>query len=94
MRTKVAILAELHRHKTCSRAQLDRYLRAFNITPIGVRQSPQLFPDDAAERILKQLGFIFPDDCGRPGCPGASKPERLISMSELRNERKRARRAA
>jgi hypothetical protein len=79
MRTKVAILAELHRHKTCSRAQLDRYLRAFNITPIGVRQSPQLFPDDAAER---------------PGCPGASKPERLISMSELRNERKRARRAA
>ena len=100
MRTKVAILAEIQRHKTCSRAQLDRYLAAFNILPVGVRQRPRLYSEDAAERILKQLGLlegpngalVNPEHAC--GSPWPDKPERIVSMKELREERrKRARRA-
>jgi len=58
MRTTQAILAEIRRLKTCSIQQLYRYFAAFHIEPVGVRQRPQLYPNDAAERILKQLGLI------------------------------------
>lgn len=93
MKTKVAILAEIHRHKTCSRAQLDRYLTAFHITPLGVRQRPRLYPDDAAERILKQLGLMV--DAGLEPERPRGAPVRLMTMKQLREERRKgARRAA
>jgi hypothetical protein len=96
MRTTEAILAEIHEHKTCSKQQLYRYFAAFNITPVGVRQRPRLYPDDAAQRILKQLGLVTDAGCGAPGCPNAA-PVKLVTTKELRSIRDRskaARRAA
>jgi hypothetical protein len=89
------ILAEVHRHKTCTKRQIYRYLKLFNINPVGIRQKPQLYPDDAAQRILKQLGLIdLPDGTPVYEEP-ATKPACLVSMRELRHERsKAARRAA
>ena len=46
------ILAEVHEHKTCTKRQVYRYLKLFGIEPVGIRQRPQLYPDDTAEQIL------------------------------------------
>lgn len=92
------IVAEVRQHKTCSKRQVQRYMKLFNIKPVGVRQIPRLYPDDATERILKQLGLVTSAGCGVPGCPNAADPakqEHILSMPELCHERsKRARRAA
>lgn len=100
------ILAEVHQHKICTKRQLYRYLKQFNITPVGVRQRPQLYPDDAAQRVLLQLGLIEgphgilqnPEhQCGSswPDQPAARKATPIVSMRQLRHERtKSARRAA
>ena len=94
MKTTLAILAQIRLHKTCSTAQLYRYFAAFHIEPVGVRQRPRLYPDDAAERILKALGLIdLPNGTPVYEEP-AAKPVRQVSMRELRNERSKARRAA
>jgi hypothetical protein len=79
MKTLQQIHLEIRKHKTCSRMQLYRYIRAFGIRHLGARQRPQRYPDDAAERILSHLGF----DGG----------ERIVSLAELRAERAKARKA-
>ena len=100
MKTTVAILEEIRRHKTCSVTQLYRYFAAFNITPLGVRQRPQVYPDDAGERILEQLGLASNAGCGVPGCPNtprrsaAPTPARpgpkIDTMNQLRAIRSRS----
>jgi len=63
--------------KPTSLAQLRRYIRAVGIKPIGARQRPQRYPDDAAGKILVHLGF-----------EERSKPtNRIVSMATLRNDR-------
>ena len=107
MKTTVAILAEIRLHKTCSVTQLYRYFAAFNITPVGVRQRPRLYPDHAAQTILIKLGLAADSaGCGIPGCPNAAPPDlarrkrkkpvlQIDSMDQLRAVRaKSARRAA
>lgn len=84
MRTVDGILAEIRKYKPCSHAQLYRYLAAFNIEPQGVRQRPQLYPDDTAKRILTNLGFDTQSEPAKPG--------RLLGMGQLRAERARSRR--
>jgi hypothetical protein len=55
--TASEIREKVSQQKPVSRPQLYRYIKALNITPIGARQKPQRFPDDAADRILIHLGF-------------------------------------
>jgi len=43
--------------KRVSRPQLYRYLCALNIQPLGARQRPQHYPDNAPVRILAHLGL-------------------------------------
>jgi len=58
---------------SCSKSTALRYLRKAGIDPAGsLRTRPRLYPDDAANRILTQIGY------------------RIVSMNELRNERRRA----
>lgn len=68
--------------KPVSRRQVIRYLNDCRISPIGIRQRPQQYPADSADRILTHLGL---------GKVSAPKPARLPSMRELQNERKKAR---
>lgn len=55
-------IVEIQRHmkpvKPASRARVYVWLSKFNIKPVSrVRQTPQQYPDDAAEVILKNLGL-------------------------------------
>ena len=43
--------------KPVSRRQVARYLKNFEIRPVGRRQNPQNYPDDAAKRILQEFGL-------------------------------------
>jgi hypothetical protein len=43
--------------KPISRQHLYTYLQDLKIKPIGARQRPQRYPDDAPIRILVRLGF-------------------------------------
>lgn len=55
--TTKQILKAVSPLKPVSHRQLIRYLVAFNIKPLGIRQRPQQYPADTADRILKHLGF-------------------------------------
>ena len=44
-------------HKKVSHSTIYNYLRRLEIRPVGVRQCPQRYPQDTAERILKALGI-------------------------------------
>jgi len=91
MRTTEAILAEIRQYKTCSKQQLYRYFARFSIAPLGVRQRPRLYPDDAARRILLQLGLVE-----GPTVTVKSRIARphVVSMRALRAERRKAERRA
>ena len=80
-----SIVAEVQPYKPCTKRQVYRYLKRFNINPVGVRQKPQLYPDDAGQRILKQLGLfegpngtlVNPEHaCGSPWPDNPAKCER------------------
>ena len=43
--------------KSLTREGLYPHLHALKIKPLGARQRPQRYPDDAAERVLLHLGF-------------------------------------
>lgn len=60
MKTIEQILEEVSKAgKQCSRRQLFRYFGAVTppIKPVGSRQRPQLYPDDAPIRIKVHLGL-------------------------------------
>ena len=69
------IILSIRVHKTCSESQALRYLKRMGIKPVGVRQRPQRYPADTAERILSELGFVAED---------AAPATRIPSMAELR----------
>lgn len=52
------ILVTLKPHKRMSRETLYTHLRALKVKPIGVRQSPQRYPDDVPDKILQRLGLV------------------------------------
>ena len=43
--------------KPVTRATLYRNFQALGIKPLGVRQIPQLYPPDTAQRILRRYGL-------------------------------------
>ena len=46
---------------------LYRHLHTLRIKPVGVRQIPQRYPDDAGARILKHLGVTLTKSARRGG---------------------------
>ena len=52
------ILVTLKPHKPMSRETLYGHLRALRVKPLGVRQSPQRYPDDVPNKILQRLGLL------------------------------------
>lgn len=50
------IHASVTRVKPVSRRQLFRYLKRLKIKPVGMRTVPRLYPDDAADLIVTELG--------------------------------------
>lgn len=66
--------------KPVSTASLYRYLGRLKIRPLAVRQRPQHYPADTPDKILAHLGL----DAGNGG-------GRLVTMGQLRTERKKAR---
>lgn len=68
--TITQIIDQLRPLKPLSREGLYPHLRALKIKPIGVRQRPQRYPEDAAERVLLRLGFTkTPAPAARKGQP-------------------------
>lgn len=66
--------------KPVSYRQVLRYLETLQIKPLGIRQRPQQYPDDAADKILASLGLAV-----KAKAPAASvAPARLPSMRELK----------
>lgn len=86
------ILAAVREHKTCSMATLYRYLKSAGVEPLGARQRPQIYPNDAALKVLAHLGIVSP-------APATAAPTNgknghgLVSLTQLRAERKKARRS-
>jgi hypothetical protein len=74
------ILEQVTQRRPISRRQLLRHMSKAGVKPIGARQRPQNYPDDAAKRVLAHLGL--------------NGTGRLPSMNQLRHERSKARRAA
>lgn len=55
--TITQILLELLPYREMSHSTLYKHLHALRIKPLGkVRQSPQLYPPDTAQRVLSRLG--------------------------------------
>lgn len=59
--TVTEIHKKVARFKPMARATLYNYLREMQIKPLGARQIPQRYPDDAADRVLLRLGFKQPN---------------------------------
>jgi hypothetical protein len=56
--TVTQILLAIAPKKPMTRETLYTHLRALRIKPVSrVRQIPQLYPEDTADRVLKRLGF-------------------------------------
>jgi hypothetical protein len=55
MKTLSQILLEVQVHKPCTRTALYTYFKRLGIKPIGARQRPQLYPDEAGGMIIGHL---------------------------------------
>jgi len=73
------ILTEIQIERDCSERQLRRYLRLFNIKPLGIRQRPQRYPANTGLTILARLGS------GTTQMPG----EPIITVKEAKRRAKR-----
>ena len=82
--TVYEILRKVSEEKPVSRTQIYHYFKALKIKPLGARQKPQRFPDDAADKILLHLGF----KTEQGGVHRAS--DRVVSMRTLKAERSKS----
>ena len=66
--TITEILVRIAPHKQMSKETLYKHLHALKIKPLGkVRQSPQQYPDDTPQRVLKRLGIKWSMKAQRHG---------------------------
>ena len=95
------ILAALRtKKKNLTRRQLYRYLGNLNIKPVGFRQRPQQYPDDAPARVLTHFGLmtdeehaLYVHDCMAGHAAIYNKPARiakLTTMQQLKATRSKA----
>ena len=76
--TITQIHAEVSRARQVTLRQLWRWVKITGIKPLGIRQRPQQYPDDAADTILRALG-LSPQ-------PSA----RIPTMKQLKAEKRKA----
>jgi hypothetical protein len=55
--TTQEVFVQVAERKPMSYATLYKHLQALRIRPLGVRQSPQIYPANTANRILRRLGI-------------------------------------
>lgn len=77
------MLERVNRLKPMSRETLYVKIRVRKIKPVGERQCPQQYPDDAVEKILIPLGFTKHQieeaiDAPRPAAGGRIKRPKNI----------------
>jgi hypothetical protein len=83
-------------HKPVSKRQVIRYLNDCEIRPIGNRQRPQRYPDNAPNRILVHLGIVpdvairFAADSAGNGVTTRPYPTRKEMAGILREKRRSA----
>lgn len=76
--------------KPVKRRQVQRYIKACNITPLGARQRPQQYPGDAPKRILIHLGL---NAAGAVTVSTRVDRPRIVSLRTLQRVRSAARKA-
>jgi len=76
--------------KPLSKRQIYRCLVSLAIRPIGIRQRPQQYPADAADRILQALGLSGPGTAAPNQPTNGSGRAALPSMRQLRREKAKA----
>jgi hypothetical protein len=52
------ILVEVEKFKPMTRETLYSHMRKLKIKPIGVRQCPQRYPEEAPQLVLQRLGLL------------------------------------
>ena len=80
--TTAEVLEKVRLRKACSLPQLRRHISRLSLRPISeVRQRPQLWPEDTAQKILDNLGLTQENghDDGKNG--------RVVSLKKLRSTR-------
>jgi hypothetical protein len=55
--TVTQIMVALQPYRPMSLPTLYKHIKALKIKPLGVRQSPQIYPADTAQRILARYGL-------------------------------------
>jgi len=55
--TVLQILERVCQQKRISRVTLYNYFDVLEIKPVGARQRPARYPDDAADKVLEHLGL-------------------------------------
>ena len=68
--------------------QLYRRIERLNIEPVGVRQIPQHYPEDTADRILHALGALPPLPVKAPA-KSALRASHILSMQELKRAKRK-----
>lgn len=76
--------------KKIGRTRLYFYLDQLGIKPEGIRQRPQRYPSDTAQRILQHLGFTEPAGGVFTPVPRTvtRRPVKLVSLAQIRAARK------
>lgn len=68
-----------------SRASVYRDLAELGIKPLGVRQRPQRWPDDAADKIRSRRGIVI--NATAPTDTAAAALTKLPTLAQLRKAR-------
>ncbi len=88
--TIVEIQSAVAPHKRCSKASIHNYLNTLGIRPVGARQRPQRYPDDAAGKILLYLGI---EQLKAETENGHGRERRLPSTKQLLYQKRRSQKA-
>lgn len=76
--------------KKVGTTRLYQYFNQFDIQPLGARQRPQQYPADAADRILRHLGFETAAAAPQGAINRQRRPVSLVSLPQLRAAKPRS----
>ena len=81
----------IKQQKKCTLRTVQRYLVQLSIKPVGIRQRPQNYPADTAERIKAHLGLGTPAGINFRPAPfvGADSLPSLAALKKISRQAKR-----